>query len=402
MRSRQIFLVVFLLTILGSFWIQAQDVEVADGVRLIHNKGKGIWAKAPRIGLEKLRELGDIEAASEEVAFYMPLDMALDAQGNLHVLDTGNHRIQKFSPDGTYLATIGQQGQGPGEFNYPGSLDIDSEGNLIVASHFIQKIQILDPQGVELDSMVLTEHFSLCLRAQGMDRFLTAVERRPPMTEEEEKAYQGPEPLMQVMDRQGKILSTFGEPRDYNHEFVNATGNIVNFAVDREGHVYLAYRHQNRVEKYSPQGELLWRADRKLNYNARKPITKGTIERSGGGISMHSPRMNRCSETIAVDDRGRVWVVTYDRQFKEEEEAGTSTRMSNRDGQSTISMSPWSEHEIPPTSDAFVLEVFDAEGVLLQRFPLNHYADVSRIGGDRLYILDKVRRMQVHCYRIVE
>ena len=62
----------------------------------------------------------------------------------------------------------------------------------------------------------------------------------------------------------------------------------------------------------------------------------------------------------------------------------------------------WSEHEIPPTSDAFVLEVFDAEGVLLQRFPLDHYADVLRIGGDRLYILDKVRRMQVNCYRIID
>ena len=63
-------------------------------------------------------------------------------------------------------------------------------------------------------------------------------------------------------------------------------------------------------------------------------------------------------------------------------------------------MRPWSEDEIPPTTDAYVLEVFDAEGVLLQRFPLDHYADVLRISGDRLYILDKIRRMQVHVYRI--
>jgi len=39
-------------------------------------------------------------------------------------------------------------------------------------------------------------------------------------------------------------------------------------------------------------------------------------------------------------------------------------------------------------------------GVRLGSIPLDHFADLIRIQGDRLFILDKLRRMQVHEYRI--
>ena len=379
---------------------RAQKVETRDGVRFVHNKGEGIWAKSHRISLEKIRSIGDIEAANEEVAFYMPLDMALDAEGNLYVLDTGNHRIQKFSPDGTYLATLGRQGQGPGEFNFPGSLDIDEAGSLIVASPYGQKIQFLDMSGVETGSLTLQEIISEYFRASGTDLLVSAVRRQPPMPDDEEQNKK-PDPLLQFMDREGKVVKTFGEPRDYKHGFVNAKGNNVRFAIGGDGFIYIDFRFQNRIDKYSPDGKILWQAERDLNYDARKPLTKGTIERNAsGGISMHSPKFNTCSEAVAADEGGRVWVATLARQLKDEEEAGTNISVSRGDQGTTLSMRPWSEDEIPPTSNAYMLEVFDAEGVLLQRFPLDHYADVLRIKGDRLYILDKVRRMQVHVYRI--
>jgi hypothetical protein len=391
-----------LLMVLLPFWCGAQKVEMRDGVRTVHNQGQGIWEKSPRISLNKIKEIGDIEAESEDVAFYMPLDMALDQAGNLHILDTGNHRIQIFSPDGVFLRTIGQKGQGPGEFNFPGSLDIDAQGILIVASPFIKKIQFLGPDGVETDSVTITEDFSEFLRSLNSGELISSVRRRFGLPEEGDKN-KGPDPLLQIMDRKGKVIKTFGEPRDYKHDLVNSTGNNVRFAVGGDGHVYVAFRFQNRLEKYTPDGEIVWTADKKLNFNADKPINKGNIERSGGGsISIESPRMNACSEAVAVDDAGRIWVISFDRQLKEEERAGTSVRMSRSDSGSSISMSPHTDEEMPLVTDAYVLDVYDAEGVLLQRFPLDHYADLIQVRGDRLYILDKVRRMQVHVYQLID
>lgn len=378
----------------------AQKVETRDGVRIVHNPKEGIWQKSPKLKLDKVLEIGDIEALNEDVAFYMPLDIALDAEGNLYVLDTGNHRIQKFSPDGEYLRTIGRKGQGPGEFNFPGSLDIDEQGNLVVASPYTKRIQIINPEGQEIHGITITGDFSHYLRVLGPERFVAAARRRMPLPEEENHM-NGLDPLIQVMDRECNVLKTFGEPRDYKHGFVNQTGNEVRYAVGPDGFVYVSFRHQNRIEKYTAEGDLIWRSERELNYNAEKPLNKGKVERmKGGGIHINSPDWNRCSEAVSVDGEGRVWVLTYDRQLKESERGGTSINMSRGASGSTISMSPSTEEDLPETTDAFKLEVFDPEGVLLQSFPLDHYADNIEISGNRIYLLDKVRHMKVHVYEI--
>jgi hypothetical protein len=398
-QTRIVWIAVFLSVSMQGLSV-TQKVEIRDGVRIVHNGKEGIWQKPPRLKLEKVREIGGLEAESDDVAFYMPLDIALDAEGNLYVLDTGNHRIQKFSPEAAFLGTIGRKGQGPGEFNFPGSLDINEQGNLIVASNFIKRIQVLDATGQEIRGITITGDFSSDLRVLGSDRYLSAVTRRPFMGRDEENT-KGLDPLMQVMNKDGKVIKSFGEPRDYKHEMVNAHGNEVRFAVGPDGNIFVCFRFQNRIEKYSSSGDLIWRADRELAYNADKPLDKGKIERTGGGISMTSPKMNRCYEALDIDREGRIWIITYDRQLKDEERAGTSIHMSRGGSGSTIAMAPTTHEDLPETCDALKLEVFDAEGILLESFPLDHYADCIKIRGNRVYILDKVRHMKVHVYQVV-
>lgn len=89
-----------------------QKIETIDGVRVVRNQGKGLWGKSPQVTLEKVRTLGDIEAMDETVAFYMPMDIELDISGNLYVLDTGNHRIQKFSPRETIYPPLAARARG--------------------------------------------------------------------------------------------------------------------------------------------------------------------------------------------------------------------------------------------------------------------------------------------------
>ena len=96
---------------------------------------------------------------SEPGRFSQPADMALDAEGNLYVVDTLNHRVQRFAPDGTFIDTFGESGSGPGQFanpqaadaNYapdgPWGIGIDGEGNLYVADTWNHRIQKFGPDG---------------------------------------------------------------------------------------------------------------------------------------------------------------------------------------------------------------------------------------------------------------
>jgi virginiamycin B lyase len=59
--------------------------------------------------------------------------------------------IVKFSPDGKFIKRWGKLGTGPGEFNVPHSLAMDSQGRLFVADRGNNRIQIFDQDGKFLD-----------------------------------------------------------------------------------------------------------------------------------------------------------------------------------------------------------------------------------------------------------
>jgi len=73
--------------------------------------------------------------------FISPQGIALDRSGNIYVADTGNNRIQKFSPDGVFLEKWGSYGSGDGQFILPGDVKVDKSGNVYVADTGNNRIQ---------------------------------------------------------------------------------------------------------------------------------------------------------------------------------------------------------------------------------------------------------------------
>lgn len=382
----------------GSF---PQKIETKDGIRLIHNEKTGKWGKQPKISLEYVKNIGDLESEDENVLFYMPSDITVDKEGNIYVLDSGNHRIQKFDPEGNFLASFGRHGQGPGEFQYPQSIDLDPEGNLYVSDSGNQKIQIIKPDGSLAEEIKMTEEAPGIIRVssgqmimgQGSSVFILGMGR---MDQDQELPK-----LIKVLNKEAEVQTELGEPKNYKDFLVNRMGNRYHFTVDKKGSIFIAFDYQNRIEKYSSEGKLLWRADRKLNYDVTTPKTKGQRTGSGGRVEIRMPQMNRVSNGIAVDGKGRVWVVTNKRQEREEEQVQTNVRATMSGGQRSVSYSVSGNTDIQET-DMYQLEVYDPEGVLLGRIQLDKFADGIHIEKDRIYLLDQMRGMQYYEYKIVE
>ena len=68
--------------------------------------------------------------------FDSPTGIAVDESGNVLVADTNNGRIEKFSPTGTFLSTIGTKGSGQGQFAQPNGIAIDRVGEHIRGRSF--------------------------------------------------------------------------------------------------------------------------------------------------------------------------------------------------------------------------------------------------------------------------
>lgn len=77
-----------------------------------------------------------------------PTGIAFDPDsGRLVVVDTSEHCVKVFNPDGTLHASFGRRGTGVGEFNYPTLVWRDALGRLYVTDTLNFRIQIFDAQG---------------------------------------------------------------------------------------------------------------------------------------------------------------------------------------------------------------------------------------------------------------
>lgn len=79
--------------------------------------------------------------------FNLARDAAVDAAGNVYVIDGGNFRVQVFDRDGKFLRAFGQVGRLPGNFARPREIAIDAKGAVYVSDAAFGNFQIFDEQG---------------------------------------------------------------------------------------------------------------------------------------------------------------------------------------------------------------------------------------------------------------
>ena len=71
--------------------------------------------------------------------------VAVDDAGNILVADSGNHRIQKFTNDGQFVASVGTKGTGPSQFNGPRDIAFSTHNKkMYVADNENHRIQVLN------------------------------------------------------------------------------------------------------------------------------------------------------------------------------------------------------------------------------------------------------------------
>ena len=79
--------------------------------------------------------------------FRAPTDLVVDAHGNIYIVDSGNHRIKKYDFSGNLVRMWGAEGAAPGQFREPRHIDIDRWGYLYVTDRGNQRVQVFTKDG---------------------------------------------------------------------------------------------------------------------------------------------------------------------------------------------------------------------------------------------------------------
>jgi len=188
--------------------------------------------------------------------FVYPYGIALDRSGNVYVADTGNDRIQKFTSDGTFLTKWGSEGSGDGQFDMLAGIALDGSGNVFVAdscsytwgdlgNHRIQKFTS--------NGTFLTKWGS---RGSGDGQFYcpkdVAVDRSDNVYVADSGSYWLPtlgNHRIQKFTSDGTFLTKWGSLGSGNGQFEYPAA----IAVDKSGNIYVADQHNHRIQRFAPQ-----------------------------------------------------------------------------------------------------------------------------------------------------
>ena len=107
-------------------------VDTASSGRVtVVNLGDPVWGEDEGLALREVFRIGALDSDGPDM-FGDILDVEFGSDGELYVLDGQAQEVRVFSSQGTYLRTLGGPGQGPGELNRPVGMAVDAGGELWV------------------------------------------------------------------------------------------------------------------------------------------------------------------------------------------------------------------------------------------------------------------------------
>jgi DNA-binding beta-propeller fold protein YncE len=168
--------------------------------------------------------------------FDSPTGIAVDRSGNLLIADTGNGRIEKFSPTGSFITSMGL-------FEAPNGIAVDHGGNIYVAEigskHSVQK---LDPEGKFLAEWKgpAPGFYGPRRIAIGRDESVYVVD-------------QGRTRIVKFSP-DGKVLTTWGSKGNGDGQFDDHTSVALDPTTNK---IYVADPRNRRIQVFDSNGKFL-------------------------------------------------------------------------------------------------------------------------------------------------
>ncbi|MFN4258285.1 MAG: peptidyl-alpha-hydroxyglycine alpha-amidating lyase family protein [Gemmataceae bacterium] len=182
----------------------------------------------------------------------MPTDIAVTKNGDVFVADGyGNARVVHFDKNGKYVKEWGKLGSKPGEFSIPHAIAVDSKGRLYVADRNNARVQVFDAEGKLLDiwnNLVVPWGFHMTPNDE------LWVCGSSPMQWRKEDSSLGCPPKDQVFmkfNTDGKLLQLWTVPKAIDGLERPGECNWVHaIAVDSKGNIYVGDIIGKRAQKF--------------------------------------------------------------------------------------------------------------------------------------------------------
>jgi sugar lactone lactonase YvrE len=250
----------------------------------------------------------------------------VDDEGNVYVLDSQLSQVNVYTDAGEYLNTIGNEGEGPGEFKQPSGMFLTEEGNVAVVQTHPGKIVLLSPEGDPLGEHPIPKSedggFILLLKGYSGGGNTVLMARQDEYTQGFTANY-----FLASLDTDGNELTRYCT----SQRTIDLTTKSMNdsdwdtidrrVAVDKNGKVYACTDYQDyRIKVWNSDGSMDRVIEREYTHRKRTTEEKEEIQsimdvfvkRFGLSVNIHD--WNKDIETLYVRDDGSIWVLNSNGQ----------------------------------------------------------------------------------------
>jgi hypothetical protein len=297
-------------------------IEIEDGVKVIKNPAEPLYGEIT-FELEEDLSIGNEE--DENYMFYGLVVLAVDSEGNIFVLDGGNCRIQKFDKNGRYLQTIGGRGEGPGEFEQPMWMHIDTEDRIYGYDSLRRNLHVFEKDGKFKETIKLTQ--SLVFRSG-------IAERGNILAPTRFYSQDGSTRDVVLMDSKGKVIKRIASypyelpPRIKNRTLGNPYSHRLHFYPASDGSGVYGHSSKYRLYILSNLGETRFLIE---NDEKPEPITqkdkselvdsylenqdklnrKEKLNRNEVKKGYVFPKIKPFFQRLILDNKGRIYVKRF-------------------------------------------------------------------------------------------
>jgi hypothetical protein len=307
------------------------EVEVVNGIKTLRNP------ETPRYGTFAFDLVEDLAIGDEkDERYFFPgrVPISVDETGTIYASDSGK-RVQVYDRNGSYVRTLGRQGQGPGEYPFASAVFLDAAGEAYVNTG--RSVVVFGRDGLFKKNIPIKTSLSWLILGPGG----TIIGRKQPNA----RAEGGPKNTLVQLGPDGELRRTLAEfpaygvspghvfyhwytgqlafcPRSADSLFYGFSLEYEIHVVDGEGRELLAFSKSERSQGISGQEEDLTRKDGiYARYGQGDPRTAPL------GMPDHRPFF----DTFLSDDKGRLYVVRF-RPITEKDVAARDVDVFSKDG----------------------------------------------------------------------
>jgi predicted membrane-bound mannosyltransferase/sugar lactone lactonase YvrE len=172
-----------------------------------------------------------------------PRGIAIDSLGRVFVADTGNKRVIIYDADGNFISQIGTEGMAPGQFEEPVGLALDANNYLYAADTWNQRIQVFAPNQDGTSYTPYQEWSISGWYSQSLDnKPYLAIDNQGHIFTTDPDSFR-----ILEFTTTGGFVQAWGDPGTSNSNF----GMPAGIAMDSAGHVWVSDADNNRIMRFT-------------------------------------------------------------------------------------------------------------------------------------------------------